>query len=202
MLFHSGTEHIRRQQLALTSSELSWPNEVVNVERMKELVQQTWHDQELPTFCVPEHAVVSDDFRRLVADVGVPGGYISGGAGDLEPVEPRLMYVNDRQAWCFVECEDFEIVEESDSGAVVLLEDGPERPGYVINTSIAAFIQSWAGYIRILRRNAAILDDEDDEAWAVVATELAAFLRGVDPVVMEDPESFWSVMAEQIEYGM
>ncbi|MFG1922663.1 SUKH-4 family immunity protein [Cryptosporangium sp. NPDC048952] len=93
------------------------------------------------------------------------------------------------------------IVVDREDGTVLLV--GPDGDESVINSSPDALAEFAARYSVALQPSS-VPDDEDevDEFWEAAGEELLERFRGIDPVAVEDAESFWSVAAEELGYGM
>lgn len=89
------------------------------------------------------------------------------------------------------------IVVDRADGTVLLV--GPDGDETVINSSPDALAEFAALYSAALD---ATPEDPDDEHWEARGEELLERFRGSDPVAVEDAESFWSVAAEELGYGM
>lgn len=85
------------------------------------------------------------------------------------------------------------IVVDRADGTVLLV--GPDGDESVVNSSPDALAEFAA------RFDAAIGEPRDDDDWEAVGDELRARFREIDPVAVEDGESFWSLAAEEVGYG-
>jgi hypothetical protein len=93
------------------------------------------------------------------------------------------------------------IVVDRADGTVLLV--GPDGEESVINSSPDTLAE-FAGRYSAALGAAAVPDEQDeaDEYWESLGEELLERFRGIDPVAVEDAESFWSVAVEELGYGM
>ncbi|GAA0252957.1 SUKH-4 family immunity protein [Cryptosporangium japonicum] len=93
------------------------------------------------------------------------------------------------------------IVVDRTDGTVLLV--GPDGDESVINSSPDTLAEFAGQYSAALGASAVPDDaDEADEYWESLGEQLLERFRGIDPVAVEDAESFWSVAVEELGYGM
>ena len=92
------------------------------------------------------------------------------------------------------------VVDRADGTVLLIGADGDES---LINSSPDALAEFAVRY-DVALRPASIPEDADeaDDYWEEVGEALLERFRGIDPVAVEDQESFWSVAAEEVGYGM
>lgn len=98
------------------------------------------------------------------------------------------------------------IVVERGSGAVMLVGSDGES---LVNRSVEAFVACARSYTAAVNTpigdsgsdSGSGADTDDDDAWEAVGDRLIEEIRGIDPQAAAD-ETFWSVAAEEVGYGM
>jgi len=90
------------------------------------------------------------------------------------------------------------IVVDRADGTVLLV--GPDGEESVVNSS-PDVLAEFAERYRAALASAATPGDTDDH-WESVGESLLDQFRAIDPVAVESGESFWSVAADEVGYGL
>jgi hypothetical protein len=84
------------------------------------------------------------------------------------------------------------------AGEVLSLDPAGVLPRRLVNRSVNQFVDSLAG----LRATWAMRADLDEAASHRQVVHLRETLRNIDPEAIDDPESWWSVILEQMAHGL
>ncbi|KXK61995.1 hypothetical protein AWW66_10640 [Micromonospora rosaria] len=90
------------------------------------------------------------------------------------------------------------LVVATDTGAVSLVDD---EGADLVNSTLAAFV-ACAEAFRAAQVAAEAIDDEADEELAALGEQVTERFREIDPAAVAHENTFWSVAAEELGYGL
>lgn len=140
---------------------------------------------------------VSDTDKEFLLDVGF--------ALDLDwnfefDHDPRRMDSPSR-CWLIGYDDPIPLCIDEATEAVVALEDALGLSTRFVNTSVRCFGECLVHYATY-RRVGRTLDDHDDAAARSLIDEVSIGIAASDPAALGSAENYWSVIVEQMRYGL